>query len=855
MDRELSARRAWVVHRPRLDEILSAGLEYPLVEVTAAPGYGKTTAVMDFCRQTERKLFWLHLLPIDNDPERFWSRCCEAMREEMPRLAEDLCRSGFPETLGEFHAHLKNVAKELYADTEVLAVFDCAENVSNPKVRRFVDGMVRAEMENLCLVVISNERQSIGKLVGAGRCFHIGPDELQFTEDETRSLFEHYGVALNDEESADLTQRTGGWPLALHLIASHSAQGARPIYGERSPMRTIVELFEQNYFAGYAPQARRTLVKLSYFEGAAPDLIRAIDGRDLAETIEELAHNAFVFYDYNQGLFYLQKMYSDYLKQKRPLLSESEIRSLCLGAGNWFRANAKFQEALECFWRIPDYERFLSTAAEMPGGRTGAGSTQPALDRLSEMPQDFVQSHPQVDFLRGRLHLSNLKVAKARKTLLSLAERLEGQGPEEKDKLLLGDVYAVLADITLAQNDLGFDEFAERALALLPDGTRIEADEILIVGNCEIFFLPDAAPGRLESMRHAILEFLEPATRLFGDAGKAFCLLFAAEAAYCAAQFGDAMEHVTKAAHTGVLAHRPDIAANALYLRLRLMLYLGDGERAEKALDELVAYIDDNHFSDLCDLRDCALGLFHMQQGNIGKVPPWLAGGAKPVVEIPMDRGRDGTVSAFCKFAAGNCEAAYNALVELDEIFEERPLWPIRLSGIIAKSICLLRMDFHERALVLFRQAYEMSWQNGITVYFAEFGHDVLALVEAAAGQDDHVFDEGWLEKVRASAKAFGKRKAAMLRRYGGANTRTRPKPARLSPRETQVLNYLSQGLTRDEIQTCLGISLHGVKKHITSIYNKLGAVNRVDAIHIAVTSGLIDLGRGTNPERQFVEE
>lgn len=38
-----------------------------------------------------------------------------------------------------------------------------------------------------------------------------------------------------------------------------------------------------------------------------------------------------------------------------------------------------------------------------------------------------------------------------------------------------------------------------------------------------------------------------------------------------------------------------------------------------------------------------------------------------------------------------------------------------------------------------------------------------------------------------------------------------------------------------------MGISLHGVKKHITNIYNKLGAVNRVDALHIAHASGILE--------------
>jgi LuxR family maltose regulon positive regulatory protein len=48
------------------------------------------------------------------------------------------------------------------------------------------------------------------------------------------------------------------------------------------------------------------------------------------------------------------------------------------------------------------------------------------------------------------------------------------------------------------------------------------------------------------------------------------------------------------------------------------------------------------------------------------------------------------------------------------------------------------------------------------------------------------------------------------------------------------VLTGLSQGLTREEIAGASGISLNTVKSVIRSVYNKLGALNRADAVRIA---------------------
>ena len=840
MRERFSARKDWVVPRPRIDEILTAGLEYPLVTVVAGPGYGKTTAVMEFCRGTGRRVFWLHLLPIDNDPDRFWSRCCEALRHEMPHLSKDLDQSAFPDTMGEFHSYLKAITKELYADAEALIVFDSAENIVNPKVGRFINSLVNVELENLCVVFISNTRTGFDNLVGNARCFQIGAGDLQFTAEETRRLFERYGVSLDNEECAEILNRTDGWPLALHLVASHPDKAARRSYNGISHLQAISGLFEQNYYSGYAQEARTMLVKLSYFEGVAPGLIRALGAGDPRGTMGEFARNVFISYDSDQDLFYFQRMYHDFLRQKQVALSKNDIRSICYKAGDWFRGNGQYLEALECYWQIPDYGQYLATVLEMPRRRTRAGATDLVLERLEQLPEDFARSHPAVDLTRGLLYLNNLKIAKAKEILLVLAGRLES-GENCGAEKLLGDVYTALADISFAQNNLEGLGYVLRASPLLPEGTRIHSGNGLSAGNNETFFLPDGEPGRLDFMQNYIFDFMEPARCLYKDSGRGYVHLFAAEAAYCAERFEEVMEHSARAIHIASVARQADVVANAMYAQIRLALYRGDHERAEGILEELTGYIDGNRFAALYGLRDCALAMFHLRLNDVAKVPCWLSGAERLSVDIPMDMGRDRVICAMCMHAAGDAEGAYLVLVELDEIFIERPMWSLRVVALILKAVCLLRMRLPKKAAEAFRLAYEMTWCNDVVILFAEFGSDVAALVEAIRKLDDGGFDARWLDRVHASATDCERRRVAMRKRYGSEHVRARRLPTQLSPREMQVLEYLSQGLSRKEIQSSLGITLHGVKKHIAGIYNKLGAVNRVDAIHIAVANGLIE--------------
>ena len=63
-----------------------------------------------------------------------------------------------------------------------------------------------------------------------------------------------------------------------------------------------------------------------------------------------------------------------------------------------------------------------------------------------------------------------------------------------------------------------------------------------------------------------------------------------------------------------------------------------------------------------------------------------------------------------------------------------------------------------------------------------------------------------------------------------------------LSDREVEVLNLLALGHPNKQIAVELGISDHTVKFHVSSIYDKLNATNRAEAIRRGVRSGLISL-------------
>jgi two-component system response regulator DegU len=63
-----------------------------------------------------------------------------------------------------------------------------------------------------------------------------------------------------------------------------------------------------------------------------------------------------------------------------------------------------------------------------------------------------------------------------------------------------------------------------------------------------------------------------------------------------------------------------------------------------------------------------------------------------------------------------------------------------------------------------------------------------------------------------------------------------------LTPRETEILQYIAQGYLNKQIAAELGISEQTIKNHVTSILRKLNANARTEAVVVAIRQGLIKI-------------
>jgi DNA-binding CsgD family transcriptional regulator len=150
------------------------------------------------------------------------------------------------------------------------------------------------------------------------------------------------------------------------------------------------------------------------------------------------------------------------------------------------------------------------------------------------------------------------------------------------------------------------------------------------------------------------------------------------------------------------------------------------------------------------------------------------------------------------------------------------------------------------RAQAYYQQALEVCAQIR---FRPEIALTHLQLAELLLGEEPAVSDEAVahldlaIDELRAMGMQPALERALGLRedQRQAAAPLTRPVyPGGLSPREVEVLRLVAAGKSNQQIADVLVISLNTVVRHISNIYGKTGAANRVEAASYASGHGLL---------------
>lgn len=98
-----------------------------------------------------------------------------------------------------------------------------------------------------------------------------------------------------------------------------------------------------------------------------------------------------------------------------------------------------------------------------------------------------------------------------------------------------------------------------------------------------------------------------------------------------------------------------------------------------------------------------------------------------------------------------------------------------------------------------------------------------------------NIANEDLLDAIRATARGECRLSPEIQASLGESERKID-----LTPRQREVLDSITRGLSNDDIATMLAISKVRVKQHLAALYEKLGAANRAEAVAIALRRQLL---------------
>jgi len=227
--------RKELVPRPRLLQRLDEGLQpgVRLVLISAPAGYGKTTLVSNWLRESHMDAAWLSLDEGDNDPIRFLQYLGAALQTFVPALQiVSPTVQGIQLMPPEFM--ISTVINDVagYATPFVL-VLDDFHAIQAPAILEMLASLLEHMPPQMHLILLSRTDPAIplSRLRARGQLIDIRVDLLQFTSDETDVFLNGVmGLSLSTEDIAALQVRTEGWIAGLQLVAL-SMHGSEDAHG------------------------------------------------------------------------------------------------------------------------------------------------------------------------------------------------------------------------------------------------------------------------------------------------------------------------------------------------------------------------------------------------------------------------------------------------------------------------------------------------------------------------------------------------------------------------------------------------------------------------------------------------
>ena len=854
---------AWTVQRPRITELIARGARwFPLTVITGPPGAGKTMALALWAAAEPGTVAWVNVDEYDNRPGVFWSYAVAALR----RSGVAIPQPGAGWERADDHVFVLRLAAALAGqDSPVTLVLDDLHLLTNPQVLHELDFVLRNAGAGLRLAVTSriDPLLPLHRYRVSGQLAEIRAADLAFSSDEAGQLLAQHGITLPADSLDCLVRRTEGWAAGLRLAAL--SMDAHP-----DPGQFVAELAaEHSALTGYLveevlnaqpAQIRDMLLCTSILEEVSTEAAVEVTGDEQAAgTLSAVARaNAFI-QPAGSGRYRYHTLFAEVLRLKLRREHPDRVAGLHQRAARWYGRNGLLTQAVRHAAQAGDWQ--LAAAMVIDDLAISQiiepGSGQRLTDEFRDLPPGRSWTWPQPYLISAAMALAAGRDESCA-AALDAADGLFGHVPADQEPGC--QLAAAIIRLTAA---LRAGDLTAAAAAA--------ASAELLLGQ-----IPDEKPARHRDIRGRVLSGRGAVELWSGHLDEAVGLL---EAAAATAASG-----------------RPEPADAVAYLALA-EVWRGRLSRAAELADRATAALaadgDRRPGQGPHPAALVALAWVHLERNELR-----AARRCVKQADAALDRAPDRLiVAAAYLVAAGGALAEGRASVAAQVIDRARsgpPIspWLDRQLSVIQSRACAAAGDIQAAVAAAGRARPQDSPEAAVALAHAwtaagdgDAAARALAPALTARGVTDRVRLDAWLADARlgyaSGDRARGHRSLAAAlrlaeaeqlrlpfvlergwispvlrqdpelaeahRRLFTAPGQTQPPapaidrdqapvlPAEpLSDREREVLRHISSMLSTAEVASEMYISVNTVKTHLRTIYRKLAATHRGEAVRRA---------------------
>lgn len=849
-----------------------------LTLITAPTGFGKTTLIGTWITSRDFPSAWVMLDENDNDPARFWTYVCSALRTFDSSVGKSTLSMLTAPQPPSFHTLLTPLINDLarLKESSVLVLEDY-HVIKSTEIHEGVSFAIQHLPEPLHLVLITRTIPNLPLAILRVRdeLIEINTTDMRFNQEEAEAFLRTtIQTDLPSSTVTQLLQKTDGWAAGLRLAAlslqskSTVADIENLIQSFSGSDRFVAEYLIKEVFESHPQAIQSFLLKTCFFRRLTGSLCDAITGANNGAAalkqlerdnlfIEQFEHSGEqIWYHYNS--LFAESI--QYLAKQR--LDESNVIDLFEKASAWYEYYGLYDEAIETALAAKLFDHAMTLIEKFI--EIHDLSEIHTLSRwLENIPQQSIFLHPAICFTYAQVILySTDRFAPATATRIEpFLQAAESIWRAEENHHCLGQLLSFRGIVIWWQGDFtrAF-EYARQSLGELPE------HDVLWRGNSLLIVSYEALnAGRILEAQGLILE----ARALLGAAQNIFGVLAAiqmlSEIFYWQGEFeqseqlnrqilAEAIGDESMLDDQGIaslgLAHliyeRNDLEqaerfatrasdlgrqrANE-WLQVQATLQLAHIHSAKGDLSlgrELVKSLE-SKIQNKTLLREIqsAQAFLSIRAGEISSLEWWVQIiSTENQNTLHLKKEREAFTLARLRIVEGETEEARDALNFW--IADSARNGRVRSQ---VEALCLEALAYHAdsnlpEAVRLLSEALTIGQAKGFRRIFLDEGKGMAALILASLpalpNRTLSLFATTLLHSFSPEAAAHLTMTSSMIQVEA------------LSQQELRVLRLLVAGLSNADIAQELVVSINTVKTHVKSIYRKLNVTSRDEAREVA---------------------